>query len=132
MQSTNRPHSNVEAHTNICTMTYILIERKQLNFSLCYTSVANLSTRPPQATLWFSMLAPPPDRMEVSRLCVCLFGMASPPTSVLSYGTCLVIFINYLRFSSLARLGSGVHLNSILMGCYISSTPLVLFEMEVG
>ena len=42
-----------------------------------------------------------------------------PPTCVLFRMTCLALFINFLRFSSLTGLGSGAPLSSYLEGALI-------------
>jgi len=67
--------------------------------------VADLTARPPKGTFWCHVLALPPDRKELSRLWVSLFGMVFPLTFVLCHGTFPILFINSSRLSSLAKLG---------------------------
>src|SRR6218665_490811 len=55
-----------------------------------------------EAELWFHMLVLPPDKWGfLSQLWVPMFQMASPLTCVLSRETCLVLFVNYSRLSTL-------------------------------
>lgn len=70
------------------------------------------------------MLALLLDRIELPKLWVPLFGVASPLTSVLCHRSCLPLFIDYSRHeSSCAEPGLEVPLNSYL--------EWVLYKFEI-
>jgi len=77
-------------------------------------------------TLWFHVLALPPDRKGLFRLWVPLFGMVFPLTFDLCRVTFPVVFMNFSRLSSLAEPGMGVEL---LLSSYLDEALYKLIYM---